>query len=459
VPPSIFLDFNLPNAATWFYFSLILTVALFFQFTRLLSLRNLDLLTLFLLVPGFLVLQEAHTLKAAAATLPDPSPERTALQDRADRELVVAYAWLIAGTGYWFGRALVDLALVRRPPIAPNLNPYGLGWLGLALFFCLTAVAVRRTADPPTVQQQVGARPAAITQVQAGFTTAVEKAQPGGPASPEDVRFWVERCLAMVCHLAVVLALLMIGVKHFNDATAGMAAGTLYLLLPYTAFHIGQLHHVWPTAFVLWGLFCYRRPVLSGWLLGLAAGSALVPLLLFPLWFGFYSRRGAGRFGAAFLGAAAVSIGVTTLILWWDGRFGNSLAAALNLAEWQPWRRSVAESLWTGVHGAYRLPVFVVYVGFIAAVTVWPSPKNLSHLIALSAAVLMGVQFWHADRGGVYVLWYLPLVLLMVLRPNLSAHEPPVPAPGSGFVVRWAKAGWRRLRHRRAAPPPTELAV
>lgn len=456
MPPSIFLDFNLPNAATWFYFSLILTVALFFQFGRPFSLRNLDLLTLFLLVPGFLVLQEAHALNAVAAGL--PKPEREALEDRAKGELVVAYAWLLVGTVFWFARALVDLALVRRPPIAANLNPFGLGWLGLALFLCLTTVAVRRTPDQ-SGQAKVGAQPVAITQVQAGVTTAVTQTQPGAQASPDDVRFWVERCLAMACHLAVVLALLMIGLRHFGDVTSGIAAATLYLLLPYTAFHIGQLHHVWPTAFVLWGVFCYRRPVLSGWLLGLAAGSALVPLLLFPLWFGFYSRRGAWRFGASFLAAAAVSIGLTALILLWDGRFGNHLAEVLNLADWQPWRRSEAESLWKGVLGAYRLPVFVVYVGFIAAVTVWPSPKNLSHLIALSAAVLMGVQFWHADRGGVYVLWYLPLVLLMVLRPNLSTHEPPVPAPGGGFVVRWAKAGWQKLRHRPAAPPPTELAV
>jgi hypothetical protein len=262
----------------------------------------------------------------------------------------------------------------------------------------------------------------------------------------------------MACHLAVVLGLLFIGIRHFGDSTAGIAAGTLYLLLPYTAFHIGQLHHAWPAAFVVWGVFCYRRPVVSGWLLGLAAGSAFVPLLLFPLWFGFYSRRGAGRFGAAFLTAAVVSLGIAALILWWDGRVGGSLKAALNLADWQPWKRPTTESLWKGVHGAYRLPVFVLFVGFLVVVTVWPSPKNLSHLIALSAAVLIGVQFWHADRGGVYVLWYLPLLLLMVFRPNLSSHEPPVPTPGSGLVVRWAKAGWRRLRPGRAAPP-TELAV
>ena len=451
MPQSIFLDFNLPNAATWFYFSLILTIALFFQFTRLLSLRNLDLIMLFLLVPGFLLLQEAHELRAS---------DEAALKERGDRELILGYAWLLAGSGYWFARSIFDLALVRRPPLSSNLNPSGLGWLGLALLFCLTAVAVRRAADH-TEAPQVGKRPVPISQVQKGVTTAVEQAQSetGGQVSADDIRFWVERGLAMGCHLAIVLGLLFIGIRHFGDATAGIAAGTLYLLLPYTAFHIGQLHHAWPAAFVVWGVFCYRRPVVSGWLLGLAAGSAFVPLLLFPLWFGFYSRRGAGRFGAAFLTAAAVSLGIAALILWWDGRVGGSLTAALNLADWQPWKQPTTESLWRGVHWAYRLPVFVLFVGFLVAVTVWPSPKNLSHLIALSAAVLIGVQFWHADRGGVYVLWYLPLLLLMVFRPNLSAHEPPVPAPGGGLVVRWAKAGWRRLRPGRTAPSPTELAV
>ena len=38
---SIFLDFSLPNAATWFYFSLLLTVAIFFQFGRPFSIRQM----------------------------------------------------------------------------------------------------------------------------------------------------------------------------------------------------------------------------------------------------------------------------------------------------------------------------------------------------------------------------------------------------------------------------------
>src|SRR5438128_6466528 len=73
VPASIFLDFNLPNATTWCYLSLLLAVALFFKFTRLLSVRNWDVLTLFLLVPGLLLLQEANSpgLKTPKTVPPD----------------------------------------------------------------------------------------------------------------------------------------------------------------------------------------------------------------------------------------------------------------------------------------------------------------------------------------------------------------------------------------------------
>lgn len=444
--PSIFLSFHLPNAATWFYFSLILTVALFFQFTRVLSLRNLDLLTLFLLAPGFLLLQEAHALIA----------EGGEAELRGWRELGLGYGWLLAGSGYWFARTLLDLILVRRPASSPNLNTAGLGWLGVALFVCLTAVAVRRTGEA-IAPGPVGSRPIPIEQVQNGATRVVQQTQAGAGqgASPDEVQLWVGRSLAMTCHLAVALGLVLIGARHFQDLTTGMALGMLYLLLPYTAFHIGQFHLVWPAAFVTWAVFCYRRPVVSGWLLGLAAGTTFFPLLLFPLWAGFYARRGVGRFALSFVLALGVSLGVMALALWWEGWFTSGLTPAA-LSDWLPWKRAQAESIWRGIHGAYRLPIFVLYVAFLIGISIWPSPKNLSHLVSLSAAVLIGVQFWHADRGGMYVLWYLPLVLLMVFRPNLTGHEPPAVEPGGMF--RWAGAAWRRVRHG-GASTSKELAV
>ena len=142
---SIFFDFQLPTAATWFYFSLLLAVALFFKFSRLLSMRNWDVLTIFLLVPGLLLLQEsrselatqvaghlAWTAQASAAPglgsngigslalAADPSLLQPA------RIAWFGYLWLLCGSAYFLIRCLIDLALVRRPALSPNLSSGGM---------------------------------------------------------------------------------------------------------------------------------------------------------------------------------------------------------------------------------------------------------------------------------------------------------------------------------------------
>src|SRR3974377_2357336 len=97
ISDSVFLDFSLPNATTWFYFSWLLAVALFFKFARLLSIRNWDVVTVFLLVPGLLVLQ-------ATRVRPLLSPNQPALQimDLVGQEAGMAYGapTVLAWFGY-----------------------------------------------------------------------------------------------------------------------------------------------------------------------------------------------------------------------------------------------------------------------------------------------------------------------------------------------------------------------
>src|SRR5947209_16645957 len=210
---SIFWNFNLPNASTWFYLSLLLAVALFFKFSRLLSVRNVDVITLFLLVPGMLLLFE-----------------------RSGNWF--AYLWLLLGSGYFLLRCLFDLTLVRRPALAPNLNLGGLAWLAAALFGCLVAVAYRPPHGPV---EPVGRGSAMLDHAEGLAKDFVEK-QPAAQTAQEngiDVDFAVGRTLAVLCHLAVAAGLIFVGCRHFQDAHAGMAAATFYLLLPYTAYHIG----------------------------------------------------------------------------------------------------------------------------------------------------------------------------------------------------------------------------
>jgi hypothetical protein len=120
-------------------------------------------------------------------------------------------------------------------------------------------------------------------------------------------------------------------------------------------------------------------------------------------------------------------LGVLGLLVAINGALPTGLQSGWTLSHWQPWQvpPTGIPSAWEGVHWAYRLPVFVAFCAFVLLTLFWPAPKDLAHLLALTAAVLIGIQFWYSDRGGVYVLWYLPFLLLMVFRPNLSACRPP----------------------------------
>ena len=87
----------------WLFLSLLGCVTLFFKFSRFWSVRNLDLLLLFVLVPGMMLIVE----------------------DQAHHPWS-AYIWLFLGSGLWLVRCLLDLGLSRRPLLEPNLNASGL---------------------------------------------------------------------------------------------------------------------------------------------------------------------------------------------------------------------------------------------------------------------------------------------------------------------------------------------
>ena len=191
---SIFLDFSLPNAATWFYLSFLLANAVFFRFDRLLILRNWDLISLYLLVPGLLLLQEAHSIRIdAPPELHDEllrsgrldgerPPDDVAIAIGQQRSLLIfGYVWLLAGSALLFGRCLFDLGLERRPAFGPNLNLPGLVCLGMALLVGLTVVAIRRLPDSP---EQVGRGTVALTKVKDGATAVVESQAPTTAIAP-----------------------------------------------------------------------------------------------------------------------------------------------------------------------------------------------------------------------------------------------------------------------------------
>ncbi len=479
---SVFLDFNLPTATTWFYFSSLLAVALFFKFSRIWCVRNLDVGMMFLLVPGLLLVlasrpqplaPERHPATHVAAligcgALPDaPALAVDVTQftqqagwalDRAGT-LWIGYVWLLVGSVYFFCRCLLDLTLAQRPALGPNLQIGGLAWLAGALLICLLAVAYRQ------VERHINPLPIPPTATSAGIPLLHPHDQSIFAVAIiwQDWPAWAVAALAFAGNVMVIVFLVLIAWRHFQDLAAGMAAATFYLMLPYTGASVGQLHHVLPMALFLGTLLAFRLPTLSGAILGIATAATYFPLFVLPIWLSFYRERGAGRFLIAFLLTLATCLSGIALMLSAQDKLDESIAWAAESAAWQPWKVPTTEGFWmTGVHWAYRIPTFLLFLSFVLGTMFWPTPKNLAHVMALSAAVFISLQWWGADQGGVYILWYVPLLLLLVFRPNLQDRVPlPIDRENDWLVrsLHWCVRLVRRAlkRQETSRPDPVEV--
>jgi hypothetical protein len=493
---------------TWVYLSSLLMLGLFFKFGRFWSVRNLDLVLLILLAPGLLLVETGREQAASALARemapaetddtpsPDteaaPAPDQVALvaaeavekeaeavavaktdpvvDDPVKEELqrarsleLLGYYWLFIAGGLLLVRLLLDPTMVRRPLLEPNLTIGGLTFIGCSLFVFLMAnvITSRTTQDDlvgPKAADQLLHRRAAeerparpefgpglsviyllpnistMTLREGGFQTEAQERVNGFAIAAKAV--------AILSHLAVVLGIVLIGHWHFNNLKMGIGAAVLYLMLPYTAQMTGRVPHVLPAALLVWAVLCYRRPVWAGAFIGLAVGVIYYPLFLLPLWTSFYLRRGAMRFLAgvaatlALVAFSLVFVSTDVASFWghlkhmfglWPPQMEN-LGGVWGLA-WEPW---------------YRITVLAAFFAFAFGLALWPAQKNMGTLLSCSAAVMVGVQFWHGHGGGMYMAWYLPLLLLTIVRPNLEDRIA-VSVLGDGWFTRRQRTPYRHI--------------
>jgi hypothetical protein len=197
----------------------------------------------------------------------------------------------------------------------------------------------------------------------------------------------------------------------------GIAAAVLYLLLPYTTIWTGHVTHALPGAILVWAVLCYRRPVFSGGLLGLAFGTIYYPIFLLPLWISFYWKRGLYRFLIGFVFVVALLVATLAFTATDFGMFFARVRQMFGLR--LPWEID-ASGVWEFWNQYYRLPILAATGGLAISLLLWPAQKNLATLMSCSAAVMLATQFWHAHSGGLALAWYLPLMLLVFFRPNLE---------------------------------------
>jgi hypothetical protein len=179
----------------------------------------------------------------------------------------------------------------------------------------------------------------------------------------------------------------------------------------------GRLEHVLPAALLVWAIAAYRRPLMSGMLMGLAIGTSYYPLFLLPLWVAFYFQRGLVRFGCGVVSMLAVLTGVLALNAESTAEFVTQVRYMYGFI----FPTSQPQGFWGLAFNdpVYRIPVLAAFLAMCGTLAIWPAQKNLGTLLSCSAAVMLGTQFWNA-YGGLYMAWYLPLLLLTIFRPNLE---------------------------------------
>ncbi len=464
------------DSTTWAYLSSLLLVALFFKFNRFWSIRNLDLLLIILLAPGLLMIESGRYQTGQAVryavsadtsidTLDSDFP--AALTDFDDANLAAenqisiaakklaatGFAWQSSGFIWLFSiglcllvRLLMDPGLTRRPVLEPNLSQGGLFFFAGSLFLILTANVIlsepanadlagaknaiklmqREVAEPVDVQQLQQRGPGLqlffVFPIMSTFDNGGEMLETDADELENIQRYILAaKILAIVTQSLIVLGLILFCYRNYDNLSVGVGTAAIYLMLPYTAMHTVNVMHTLPAALVLWAAVCFRMPWLAGLLIGLATGVAYYPLFVLPLWASFYWERGWKKF------LIFVTTGVVICVI--GGSVLTSVDSAGFIAQlqsmfgfWYP-RMDNLQGIWSlGWSSWWRLPILVAFVTLCFSFIGWPTEKNLGTLVSYTAAIMVAVQFWHALDGGLHMAWYLPLLLLVIFRPNMSGR-------------------------------------
>ncbi|MEZ6063361.1 MAG: hypothetical protein R3C19_23695 [Planctomycetaceae bacterium] len=502
---------------TWLLYISLLVIAVYFRFSRLVTVRNFDVLLL-LLISTTLVIDGKWQAsaesgdsrqssakersgddnrvpdadEAAASSSSDPSiaaadgdasvkpvdendedDETTVAELAADEsddaavgnDAAPKHRWssfvLLAFSIILICRLTLDEALTRRPRLEQNLNQAGLTFLCVPSFIILMIsvllqpppganVAVAKSGQALLHAREAGANDvpgesattgATTTMLAAGATGVAEisekiASKTESPAGQQGaVEVWVARVLVVLAHSLVIIGLMYIGRRHFSSTQLGVSMVCLYLLLPCTAYRVHDFEQVLPAACLTWAFASYRRPAVAGVLLGLACGTLFFAVFLLPLWAVFYGRKGSVRFGLSLAGVAAAVLITFALTSSDTDSFMNKVVTSIN---WTVFR--IFEDAMPATDSAIgqvflRITLASVFFVMLTAMTVIPRKRNLENLLANSTALVVTAQLWYPEEVGSYVLWYLPLLLLVMFRPRLDRFVPPEISEGHKSVL------------------------
>jgi hypothetical protein len=418
------------------WLSIVLVFIFLGNFNRLLSLRNLDILLLYLLCPFLFVLWQ-------------------------DRRF--AYAGILTVTLLFFLRCLLGARCKTKQILKDNtsLKRAAVFVLVLACLFHVQTVYERPIDDCGLFSVigaeyiiQTGKLPYGAACGHLGVYGPLLYALhiPANLIFQPDVNFDSQRgtfewgpyeefemrgaqTVVLVFDLLAMLGLYCFG-KKYGDKTTAVLLTLAFALCPYVigvggAGGLQWTSHIVGIAFIVFALVFVTRPIVAGLMLGLGSGMLYYPALLFVLWFGYYVRTSRWREGLKFLTAFA-AVGLvclaTILILTAPGGESEGLsplrAFVYDTVHFQQFSDSYGQSPFSfwgqypdiakwgkPIAGALYL-IFCLLIGFV------PRRMNMRRLAALTAAVLVGTQFTLSHGGGTYIGFYIAAFIIVLFGPS-----------------------------------------
>ena len=231
--------------------------------------------------------------------------------------------------------------------------------------------------------------------------------------------------IASVFFDLLCLALLFLLGRRVRGPTLGIALAYAWAAWPFTLFALSSdTNDGLVAALLIAAVLAASRPAARGALTALAALTKLAPLALAPLmaaheWAGGRRSGGGGRlptarFAVGFGIAAALAFAPVLLTGGLDHLYARTL-------DYQASRGSPF-SVW-GLYGGLGSVQSAVQVGavlFAVAAAFLPRRPDVIGLAAMSAAVLIALQLGVTHWFYLYLVWFFPMVLLVLLG---GGHE------------------------------------
>jgi hypothetical protein len=212
---------------------------------------------------------------------------------------------------------------------------------------------------------------------------------------------------AVVFDLACIAGMWLAG-RRLGGRTLGLLLAYLWAACPFTLLVLNSgANDALVGALVLGAWLCLGRPAARGAFAVAAGLTKFAPLALVPLFVTYGRRRWVSALAAATTGALVMAPVVLGPGL---GRFWDRTLAFQS-------ERSSPFSIW-GLYGGLEWLQALATVGAVAlalAVAVVPRQRDEITVAALGAAVLIALQLTVTHWFYLYLVWFLPLLLIALL--------------------------------------------